>query len=156
MDIHPPHAIRSVKDFLLQLLTITIGILIALALDGVVQWTHHRELVHEAESNLTMEVKENQAEVNKGLQGLRASQQQLREMIGVIRQLQQNRGAPMHSFSFSWTLDELHATSWNTASDGCNRVHGLWRGEALHASVRFAAAIRYGSEQSIRLHYVRV
>jgi len=29
MEIHPPHAIHSVKDFLLQLLTITAGILIA-------------------------------------------------------------------------------------------------------------------------------
>jgi hypothetical protein len=34
MEIHPPHAIHSAKDFLLQLLTITIGILIALALEG--------------------------------------------------------------------------------------------------------------------------
>ena len=30
MEIHPPHALRSWKDFLVQLLTITAGILIAL------------------------------------------------------------------------------------------------------------------------------
>ena len=35
MDIHPPHPIRSWKDFAIQLVTITAGILIALSLEGV-------------------------------------------------------------------------------------------------------------------------
>jgi hypothetical protein len=35
VDIHPPHAIHSWKDFGIQLVTITAGILIALSLEGV-------------------------------------------------------------------------------------------------------------------------
>jgi hypothetical protein len=116
MEIHPPHAIRSLKDFLLQLLTITVGILIALTLDGVLEWTHHRQLVHEAEANLTTEVRENQAEINKGMQELRTSEQQLKEMVALVHQLQQNRAGVVKNITFSWTLDELHATSWSTAS----------------------------------------
>lgn len=35
LDVHPPHhAIRGWKDFLLHLLTITIGLLLALSLEG--------------------------------------------------------------------------------------------------------------------------
>lgn len=116
MEIHPPHAIHSVKEFLLQLLTITIGILIALTLDGVLEWTHHRRLVHEAEANLTTEVHENQAEINKGMQELRTGEQQLKQMVALVHQLQQNRATPVNNISFNWTLVELHATSWSTAS----------------------------------------
>ncbi|MBZ5720793.1 MAG: hypothetical protein LAO03_10475 [Acidobacteriia bacterium] len=116
MEIHPPHAIRSTKDFLLQLLTITIGILIALTLDGVLEWTHHHQLVHEAEANLITEVRENQAEISKGMPELRTSEQQLKQMVALVHQLQQNRASAVNNVTFNWTLDELHATSWNTAS----------------------------------------
>ena len=50
MEIHSPHPIHSVKDFLLQLLTITIGILIALTLEGTLERAHHRRLIHEGGS----------------------------------------------------------------------------------------------------------
>lgn len=116
MEIHPPHAIHSVKDFLLQLLTITAGILIALTLEGILDWTHHRQLVHEAEANLRTEMRENQAEINKGMQQLHVSQDQLKDMIRVVQQVEQDRSTQLKGYSFSWTLNELHATSWNTAS----------------------------------------
>lgn len=39
MDIHPPHrAVTSVRQFLRELVTITAGILIALTLEGLVNW----------------------------------------------------------------------------------------------------------------------
>jgi len=116
MEIHPPHAIRSVKDFLLQLLTITVGILIALSFDGLLEWRHHRHLVHEAEANLAAEIRENQQENSKSMQDLHTSQQQLKELLALVHQLQQNRTTPLKNTSFNWTLEELHATSWNTAS----------------------------------------
>lgn len=115
MEIHPPHAIHSVKDFALQLLTITVGILIALTLEGIVQWAHHRQLVHEAEANLTTEIRENQAELAKGTQDLNASEQELEELVALVHALQKNRNTPVKDIHFDWTLDELHATSWNTA-----------------------------------------
>jgi len=116
LDIHPPHAIHSVADFGLQLLTITVGILIALTLEGTLQWVHHRHLVHEAEANLAIEIRENQAELAKGTQELHASEQQLGEIVALVHALQKNRNAHVNNIQFNWTLEELHATSWNTAS----------------------------------------
>lgn len=116
MEIHPPHAIRSVKDFLLQLLTITVGILIALSLDGLLEWQHHKHLIHEAEANLTAEIRENQQENAKTMQALHANLEQLKDMLSLVHKLQENRTTPLKNINFSWTLEDLHATSWNTAS----------------------------------------
>ena len=45
LDVHPPHEkVHGFKDFLLHILTITIGLLIALSLEGCVEWRHHRHL----------------------------------------------------------------------------------------------------------------
>ena len=60
MDVHPPHEpIRSVRDFLLHLLTITVGLLIALGLEKTVEHVHNYHLVHEAEAELRSEISEN-------------------------------------------------------------------------------------------------
>ena len=48
MDIHPPHAIHSWKDLLVQLGTITAGVLIALSLEGVRETIRDSRLPEEA------------------------------------------------------------------------------------------------------------
>ncbi|MGB6110982.1 MAG: hypothetical protein WBG35_07645, partial [Acidobacteriaceae bacterium] len=56
MDIEPPHGpIETWRDFFVHLVIITLGLLIALALEGVVGYIHERHLVHEANANITFE-----------------------------------------------------------------------------------------------------
>jgi hypothetical protein len=50
------------------------------------------------------------------MQELRTSKQQLKQMVALVHQLQQNRATPVNNITFNWTLEELHATSWSTAS----------------------------------------
>ena len=51
IDVHAPHnRMEGFKDFFLHLITITIGLLIALSLEGCVEWHHHRTLVREADA----------------------------------------------------------------------------------------------------------
>jgi len=39
MDVHPPHgAIHGWRDFFVHLIVITLGLLIALGLEGIVEW----------------------------------------------------------------------------------------------------------------------
>jgi hypothetical protein len=52
VDVHLPGSIRTWKDFLLHLLTITIGLFIALTLEAAVESMHHRHLVREARVSL--------------------------------------------------------------------------------------------------------
>jgi hypothetical protein len=66
MDIEGPHKpIESLRDFLLHLLTITIGILIALTLEALVHDHRDKALVHEAVVSLDAEVEKNQAKLIK-------------------------------------------------------------------------------------------
>lgn len=117
MEIHAPKAPHTLKDFLLELLTVTIGILIALSLEGVVQWVHHRNLVHEAKANLTTEIGENQRELKTALDSLLKTQAQLVHLLDLIHDVELNRkNASALRFSINWTIAELHATSWNTAA----------------------------------------
>jgi hypothetical protein len=56
MDVHPPHGpIHTVKEFMVHLLAITIGLLIALGLEGSVEWVHHRHLARDARENIFQE-----------------------------------------------------------------------------------------------------
>src|SRR3954465_1270837 len=76
MEIHAPHRpITTWKETLAHLAIITAGVLIALALEGLVSWVDHRLLVHEAVANLTAELRDNKNE----LDGLFASLDQDRQ-----------------------------------------------------------------------------
>jgi hypothetical protein len=60
LDVHAPHeSMHGWRDFFLHLTTITIGLLIALSLEGLVEWQHRRHLVHDAEASLHAEIKGN-------------------------------------------------------------------------------------------------
>jgi hypothetical protein len=64
MEIHAPHGpAQSWREIFKQLAIITAGVLIALALDGVVSWFDHRKLVREALHNLHSEIADNLREV---------------------------------------------------------------------------------------------
>lgn len=114
MEIHPPHgSIHSRKDFLLHLLTITIGILIALSLEGIVQWMDHRALVREAQANLATEIRENQQTLKAALEQIQKSEAECTLALGAFHQLRENRKAPVHEIRCGWNGVTLHAASWN-------------------------------------------
>ena len=65
MEIHAPdHPITGWKDTVKHLAIITAGVLIALALEGVVAWADHRLLVREAKANLVAEIRNNKKELD--------------------------------------------------------------------------------------------
>jgi len=116
MEIHVPRkAITSLRELLRELAIITAGILIALSLEGLVQWKHHRELAREARANIMSELRENQSELAKEIQQLEKIDQQGQALVALVHQLQSNRKAPIHEASFSFSVAQLHSTSWNSA-----------------------------------------
>jgi hypothetical protein len=117
MEIHPPSGpIHSFKDFLLHLLTITIGVLIALGLDGFVERRHHKHLVHEATSNLTMEIRKNREALESGIKRMEITQAQLLAALGAVRKLLSDRGANTGDLSMSVSIIALRSTAWSTAA----------------------------------------
>ena len=81
MDVHPPEApIRSVLDFGLHILTVTIGILIALGLDALVTEYREMELANHARADFRDEIGRNRDK-------LVADQKSLAEVQGQIEGL---------------------------------------------------------------------
>jgi hypothetical protein len=116
MEIHPPHPVHSLKEFLRELLTITAGILIALSLEGILEWHHHRELVHEARANIMTEAHANAHELDVTISAVQQTTKQLDNIIKVILALERHEKVTVKQLPFSDTLAELHDTSWNTAN----------------------------------------
>jgi hypothetical protein len=118
VDIHPPHGpVNSFKDFLLHLLTVILGILIALSLEGLIEWHHHRSLAEEARSNLTAEIRENRQLLAGGLPAAPAAEQRLKATIETIEAYRKDRRDDRTSkLDWSFGLFPLSATGWSTAS----------------------------------------
>jgi hypothetical protein len=118
VDIHPPNGpIHSFKDFFLHLLTVVLGILIALSLEGLIEWRHHRSLAEEARSNLTAEIRENRQLLTGGLAAAPDAEQRLKATIEAIEAYRKNRGDDRTSkLDWGFGLFPLRATAWSTAA----------------------------------------
>jgi hypothetical protein len=116
MDIHPSHrSITSLKDFFRELVTITAGILVALSLEGLLAWQHHRDLARDARANIIGELQSNQRELANERRDLDKMDAELRELIELVHQLESRNAHIPKSVPFIWSLAELHATGWDSA-----------------------------------------
>jgi hypothetical protein len=118
MDVHPPHGpIRSWKDFALHLLTITIGLLIALALEAAVESLHHRHMVKEARANLRREIAENHTLYAENLGSLQTELVRLEQNIEQLRELRAGK-TPEH-FDLQWDFrwNGFVESAWMSARD---------------------------------------
>jgi hypothetical protein len=118
LDVHPPHErIRSWKDFTLHLLTITIGLFIALTLEAAVQSLHHRHMVKDARANLRREIVENKKLYAVNLRSLQAKMVELQQDIDQLRELRAGK-TPEH-FDVQWSFDwnGFVDSAWTSARD---------------------------------------
>jgi hypothetical protein len=118
LDVHPPHEpIRSWQDFLLHLATITVGLLIALALEAGVEALHYRNIVSDARANLRREMRENQQTYAENLKSLTADEAMLANDIEQLVAMRAGK-PPQHldlHWSFSW--NSYVDAAWKSARD---------------------------------------
>jgi len=117
LDVHAPHdSMHGWRDFLLHLITITIGLLIALSLEGIVEWQHHRHLVHDAEVSLHAEIKNNEAVMASTISDLEKEQASLKNDIAVLNYIIKNHKGPEHgSMDVTFHIHTFDGTAWRTA-----------------------------------------
>ena len=115
MDIHPPHAIHSWKDFGVQLVTITAGILIALSLEGIRESLHDRALVREARENIRREITDNQREVDGEITAIPGRAKKLDAALRFANELLQTKRTEVHQIELGLNFPTLRAASWQTA-----------------------------------------
>jgi hypothetical protein len=117
LDVHPPHEpLYSWRDFFIHLATITIGLLIALSLEGCVEWQHHRHLVHEAEASLHQEISSNAQDMQGTLDDLHKQQDTLVQDIAVLKKIIANpKVTNRDNMSIGFHIVGFQSVSWKTA-----------------------------------------
>ena len=117
LDVHPPHEpILGWKEFLVHLGTITIGLLIALSLEGWVEWMHHRHLVHEAEASLHGEIERNSQSLRGTVEELHKNQAALKHDVTVLDQVVDTGKMPEHDhMEIYFHIHGFENLGWKTA-----------------------------------------
>ena len=116
IDVHPPHGkMHGLGDFFLHLFTITVGLLIALALEGCVERHHQRHLVHEAETGLRQEIEENSKQIGSLRQQVVDENNQLGEDLAILDEIKSNPKKPHKELSFTFRMRGFDDVTWKTA-----------------------------------------
>ena len=117
LEVHPVHkSIHGWRDFLLHLLTITIGLLIALSLEGCVEWAHRRHLVHEAERSLQVEIETNATGLKETAADILNQRKILTADVAVLKQIIKDRKPPKDShMEITFHIRGFDNLSWKTA-----------------------------------------
>ena len=117
LDVHPPHEpMHGWRDFFLHLTTITIGLLIALSLEGIVEWRHHRHLVHDAEASLHSEIKGNASNIDGVLADVHKRQAALKHDVYVLNYIATNGKYPEDkNMEVNFQIVAFESVAWKTA-----------------------------------------
>ncbi len=115
MDIHPPHPIHSWRDFGIQLVTITAGILIALSLEGVRESLHDRALVREARENIHREIADNQREIDNEIKSMPVRSKKIDTALQFANDMLKTKRSDIHHVELQVDFPDLSAASWQTA-----------------------------------------
>jgi hypothetical protein len=116
VEIHPPHgSIHSWKDFLIQLGTITAGVLIALSLEGVRESIRDRALVREARENIRRELADNKHGVDGEMAAMNERAKQFDTTLRLTNDLLKNKQSDVHQMQLGFSFPTLSVASWQTA-----------------------------------------
>ncbi len=116
MEIHTPEApLHSFRDFLVHLMMIALGVLIALGAEGIVEAAHHHHLVHQAQENLRAEMRVNYDTLEENLPKLKHNQQLLEQVLVELQKLKADRKTKMSDINLNLNFFFLSDTSWRTA-----------------------------------------
>jgi len=119
LDVHAPHEpIHGVKDFLLHLLTITVGLLIAVGIEGCVELHREHKLVKEARATLREEIEDNSKVMEGAVADLEKAKGQMQKNMDLLTRIQVNpkdQEADGPSIDASFSNKSLKGTAWKTA-----------------------------------------
>ncbi len=117
LDVHPPNEpVRGWRDFFVHLTTITIGLLIALSMEGCVEWQHHRHLVRDADASLRMEIRNNSKSMAENLEGVRNEEKVLTQDLAILERIIANPKVPNYEYlQVKFKIRGFDDVSWKTA-----------------------------------------
>ncbi len=89
LDVHPPHkAIGNAAEFFLHLFTITVGLLIAVGIESLVERHQHRELAESARRTMTEEIRSNVGNVSSALREIADQRKRMDANVASVLKVQ--------------------------------------------------------------------
>ncbi|WP_263382233.1 hypothetical protein [Granulicella arctica] len=119
MDVHAPHEpIHSAKDFFLHLFTITVGLLIAVGIEGCVELHREHSLVKEARATLREEIEHN-ATALKGASSVVAEERRnIADDMDALTKIEEHpldKTLQNASLTAKYNVQGLNEAAWKTA-----------------------------------------
>ena len=115
LDVHAPHhTANSVRDFFLHLFTITIGLLIAVGIEGLVERHQHREIAEVARKNLRVEIMANANSLSKTLANLDKLKYVMANNLSEVQRMKQTDDTHI-MLNGTYQITHLQQTAWRTA-----------------------------------------
>jgi hypothetical protein len=122
MEIHAPEKpILTIKEAAVHLLIVTVGILIALSLESIVEYVHHRTVVREAREIMRREIEENRTELDKELAYIK--DKQMKEMMQGIERM---RALAAHEASDTRMMIEYRGAKLHSAGQSTAQLMGAF------------------------------
>jgi len=122
LDVHSPHHTpNGVRDFVIHLLTITAGLLIALGLEAGVEAFHHRHQRMEAEAMIRDEIKSNQEKIQGGEQQFKEELSGMNEVLQALESMSQGKPGVMEEKDFIFSQSPMQDSAWRTAASTNSR-----------------------------------
>jgi hypothetical protein len=119
LDVHAPHhRIEGWKDFFVHLLTITVGLLIAVGIEGCVGLHREHKLVREARETMREEIQHNSNEMKDAVVKLDQQTETMKKNIAVLTRIQENpkdKEAQNAQIDVNFSIIGLRETAWKTA-----------------------------------------
>jgi hypothetical protein len=105
----------TASDYFFQFVTVTAGVLIALLINGLVEWNDDRVLVADARSTIAREIADNKKDLDATLGGLQEDIKKLEMGIKFANELLAKKSTSVHQLNFGINMADLSASGWRTA-----------------------------------------
>jgi TolA-binding protein len=119
LDVHAPHhSIGGWKDFFVHLVTITVGLLIAVGIEGCVELHREHKLVRDARETMREEIQHNSDQMKDAVVKLDQQTATMKKNIETLTRIQENpkdKTAKDAQISAEFSIVGLRETAWKTA-----------------------------------------
>jgi hypothetical protein len=105
----------TLADYAFQFITVTAGELIALFIDGLVDWNNNRELVATARQMIAREVADNLKELEGLPKVIESSSADIENALKLANELLSKGKSDVHQVNLNFSLATLSDASWQSA-----------------------------------------
>ena len=117
VDVTPPPSAKkySFADYLFQFITITAGVLIALLINGLVEWNNNRSLVVQARETIAQEIVQNKNDLDKTLGGIVEDMKRLDNALKFASEMLTARKTSITELMLHLNFADVSSAGWRTA-----------------------------------------